>query len=122
MSKNSPEGTARQKEMMLKALEANYGNVRAAAKLAGISSQTHYNWRKQDLEYEAKTDSMRDVCYRDIKENLISKGLKQIEKGNASVLIKMLSIFLKDLPDEMKILSKCNNVPLKVRIKYVDTP
>jgi len=109
MSKNSPEGTEKQKAVMLRALEANYGNIAKAAQVAGITSQTHYRWMKEDERYDLVAKSIKDVCYRDLKENLIDNGLKMIEKGNAAVLIKMLSIFLKDMPEEMKLLNRMNN-------------
>jgi hypothetical protein len=109
MSKNSPEGTGKQKEVMLRALEAHYGNIVKAAKVAGITSQTHYRWLKEDKGYDLLAKSIKDVCYRDLKEDLIENGLKMIEKGNAAVLIKMLGIFLKDLPEEMKMLNRMNN-------------
>jgi hypothetical protein len=37
------------------------------------------------------------------------------------VLNQMMRIFLKDLPEEMKKLSRMNNIPLTARIRYVDT-
>ncbi len=122
MSKNSETDTIKQKELMIKALEATYGNVRLSAKVAGITTQTHYRWMKEDNDYELQTSSMKDICYRDIKENLIDKSLKMIEKGNAAVLIKMMGIFLKDLPDEMRLLRKHNDKPLRVGINYVPRP
>lgn len=121
-SNQPPFEIEKEKEKMIIALEANRGNVTRAAKLAGITPQTHYRWRKEDERYESRTDSMKDICYRDIKENLIDRGLKMVEKGNVSVLIKMLGIFLKDLPEEMKILNRCNNVPMRASIRYVDNP
>lgn len=112
----------KQKERMITALEANRGNVCKAAKLAGIDARTHYRWRKEDERYEDRTDNLKDLCYRDIKESLIDKGLEMAQKGSERVLIKMLGLFLKDLPEEMKALNRMNNVPLLPKINYVDKP
>ncbi len=120
MSKD-PHEILRQKSVMINALEAHYGNVRKAAKIAGICTQTHYRWRKEDRDYERKTDNLRDIGFRDMKENLIEQGLKMVAKGNAAVLMKMMGIFLKDLPEEMKTISRCNNIPLLPKIRYIDT-
>ena len=122
MEKRNLDRTAKQKEFMINALEANYGNVRAAAKLAKISPQTHYRWRKEDNDYDNRTDSMRDICYRDVKEHLISKGLKMVDKGDVSVLNKMLGIFLKDLPEEMRMLRRMNDVPPRATVRFISTP
>jgi hypothetical protein len=122
MEKRNLDRTAKQKEFMIKALEANYGDVRMAAKLAKISSQTHYRWRKEDKDYEKQTDSARDICYRDLKEHLISQGLKMVDKGDTKVLNKMMGIFLKDLPEEMRILRLNNDIPLRATVRFINTP
>lgn len=121
MSKNDPHEILRQKDMMINALEINYGNVRMAAKVAGISTRTHYRWRKEDEDYERKTDNLKDIGYRDIKESLIDIALKKAQKGDTFVLNQMLRIFLKDLPEDMKMVSRYNNIPLTPKIKYIDT-
>jgi Bacterial regulatory protein, Fis family len=121
-SNQDPFVIEKQKEKMITALEANRGNVSKAAKLAEITPKTHYRWRKEDERYESRTDSLKDICYRDIKENLIDTCLELAEKGNERVLIKLMGIFLKDLPEEMKTLNRMNNVPLIPKINYVDKP
>jgi hypothetical protein len=121
MNIKEPHEILRQKSIMINALEANYGNVRKSAKIAGISTQTHYRWRKEDEDYEKKTDNLKDIGFRDVKENLIEEGLKMVEKGNAAVLMKMMSIFLKNLPEEMKTASRSNNIPLTPKLRYVNS-
>jgi len=121
MSKNSPVETAIQKKEMIDALEANFGNVTIAAMVVGISPRTHYRWLKEDGDYADESENIRDISYRRIKEGLVQKAMMKIEKGNASVLNKMLGIFLKKLPEEMDRLSTKNNVRLVPKIRYVDT-
>lgn len=122
MSKSSEDVTAIHKREMINALEVNLGNVTAATKEVGITPRTHYRWLKEDEEYADATENMKDICYRRLKEGLIDMALKKIEKGNTAVLMKMLGIYLKKLPDDMERVSRINNVPLiRPRIKYVHT-
>lgn len=107
--------------MMINALEINYGNVKLAAKVAGIAPSTHYRWRKEYEDYERKADTIKDVGYRDLKETVLDIALKKAEKGDSMVLNQLIRTLLKDLPEEMQKLSRMNNVPLTARIKYVDT-
>jgi|SRR6185312_3982110 len=111
MSKSSEEVTAIHKKEMINALEANMGNVTAAAQVVGITPRTHYIWLKQDDEYADAAENMKDICYRRVKDSLIEKALSKIEKGDTAVLMKMLSIYLKKLPDEMERAARINNVP-----------
>jgi hypothetical protein len=67
-------------------------------------------------------ESVKDICFRNAKDRLLSAAMKKIEKGETSVLNKMLGIFLKDLPDEMRLLRKHNDVPLRAHINYVPRP
>jgi len=121
MSKNTPHEILRQQDMMINALEVNYGNVKLAAKVAGISPRTHYRWRKEYEDYERKTDTIKDVGYRDLKESVLDLALKKAEKGDSMVLNQLIRTLLKDLPEEMKKLSKMNDIPMRVSINYVDT-
>lgn len=116
------ERTATQKELMLKYLEVFSGNITEAAKKAGITSRTHYLWIKADPQYGDNVQNVRDICFRNSKEKLISFAMKRIEEGNTTVLNKMLGIYLKDLPDEMKSLNHHHHVPLRAVFKYVDKP
>lgn len=122
MSKSSAEETAMQKQAMIRALEANYGNITKAAKAAGIAASTHFRWMKEDSEYEEQADAGKDVGYRNIKDSIIDMAMNKAKKGNVAVLNKLMGVFLKNLPEEMKILHRANNVPLRARIKYIDKP
>jgi len=121
MGLNSDAATAIQKKEMINALEESMGNVTAAAKKVGITPRTHYRWLKEDEEYADATENMKDISYRRVKDSLIEKALSKIEKGDTAVLMKMLSIYLKKLPDEMERLAHINNVPmLRAKIKYIE--
>ena len=121
MSNRAPHEILRQQDMMINALEINYGNVKLAAKVAGISPRTHYRWRKEYEDYERKTDTIKDVGFRDLKETVLDIALKKAEKGDSVVLNQLIRTLLKDLPEEMKKLSRMNDIPLTARIKYIDT-
>lgn len=123
MNTNPDEAvTAIHKKEMINALEENMGNVTAAAKKVGITPRTHYRWLKEDDEYADATENMKDISYRRVKDSLIEKALKKIDEGDTPMLMKMLSIYLKKLPEEMERAARINNVPLvRARIKYIDT-
>ena len=122
MGHNSEAVTAIKKKEMINALENSFGNVTAAAKKVGITPRTHYTWLKEDDEYADAAENMKDISYRRVKDSLVEKALNMVEKGDTTVLLKMLSIYLKKLPEEMERAARINNVPLvRARIKYVDT-
>lgn len=122
MGKSSAEVTARKKELMLLALEANFGNVWKAAKLIKIANSTHYRWMKEDPVYASEAENLKDIGFRDLRDDLIYKAMKQVEKGNVQVLNKMLGIFCKDLPEEMRMLRRCNDIPPRVGVRFIDKP
>jgi hypothetical protein len=122
MSKNSPVETALQKKKMIDALEANFGSVTKAAKVAGITPRTHYRWVQEDREYGYQSESIKDICYKKIKDKLLETALKQIEKGDSTVLNKLLSIYFKHVPFEIQKVNMYNNVPIRATVKWVDTP
>ena len=121
MGKNYTGKPEKQKEAMVVALQACSGNIQRAAKIAKISPQTHYRWCKEDTNYYNLAGSMRDICYRTIKEDLIDAALEKVKKGDSTILSKMLSLFFKNFDEELKTLNKFNNVPLRATYKYVDT-
>lgn len=121
MSSRTMCDIVKQQEMMLNALELNYGNVNLAAKVAGISPSTHYRWRKENADYEQKTDCIKDIGYRNLKENILSLAMKKAEKGDTGVLNQLIRTLLKGMPDEMKKLNRTNDTPLRATIRYVQT-
>jgi len=122
MGKNSSPATAIRKEAMIKALEANYGNVSVAAKAVNIYASTHYRWLTEDHEYAQKAENMRDICFRKAKDSLLETAFKKIEQGDSAVLNQLLRIYLKKLPEEMEKVSHYNNVRTKVLIKVAPHP
>jgi hypothetical protein len=119
--KVSPDKITEKKMEMLAKLEYHYGNVRRAAKETGISAQTYYNWIKEDPAFGDQAELIRDIGYRNVKDNLLEMALGKAEKGDSAVLGKLLGIFCKNMPDELKMLNRHNRVPLRVGIRYVDT-
>ncbi len=122
MGTNSAVVVALQKKKMIDALEANFGSVTKAAKDVKITPRTHYRWLREDREYAEQTEDMRDIAFRKVKDTLFQKALTMIDKGDASVLNKMLTIYFKNVPEEMKIAARNHNVLPKVSIKWVSTP
>jgi transposase-like protein len=121
MGMNSEAVTAIQKKEMINALEEHFGNVTAAAKAIKITPRTHYRWLKEDREYAEASENMKDVTFRRVKDRLLEKALKMIDKGDSAVLNRMMGIYFKNVPQEMLVASRYNNVPIRATIRYVDT-
>jgi hypothetical protein len=109
MGKNTLEVTAAKKQAMIDALEANFGNITAAAKQADISVRTHYKWLKEDEDYEDEVTNIKDISFGKMKETLLEKAMKRIDDGNTAVLNQLLRIYFKKLPDEMEVTSRVND-------------
>ncbi len=122
MAENSQSRTIKQKQAMLDALEANFGNITKAAKEAKISIRTHYRWRMEDNEYDTRVVSMKDICYGKVKDSLLDAALKRIAKGDSIVLNQMLRLFYKNLPQDMNKAAWVNERPVRATIKWVSTP
>jgi hypothetical protein len=121
MEKRSLAETAKKKAMMLEKIEVCYGNIRKAAIMVGITTQTHYNWLKDDLEYAEQAESRKDISFRNLREGLIEFAMNKIANGDTAVLNRMLGICLQNLPEEMRTASIHNNVRIRMGIKYVST-
>jgi hypothetical protein len=122
MGTNSETATAMQKQDMLKALDAHYGNVRKAADTAKIAPSTHYRWRKEDSDYDGAVAYIKDISFGNIQDALVSTAIEKIKNGDTAVLNKMLGIYLKGLPETMNQLNKIFHPKIKVGIKYIDKP
>ena len=110
------------KQAMLDALEANYGNITKAAKAAGIAIRTHYKWRKEDDAYDNLVLSIKDISYGKVRDKLMEEAFLRIKRGDSSVLNKMLSLFYKNLEQDMKDAAWINHVPIRAKVKFVNTP
>lgn len=119
MSKSNSANTAKQQTRMLKALEANHGNVSKAAKAAGISRKTHYNWYREDEGYAEEVNLLKHECQEEFKD-LVREGIrKKVMEGNTTIL----ALCYKTLFSEKTMLRMEINNPYKeritTRIKYV---
>jgi hypothetical protein len=122
MSKSTPETTAIKKEAMIGALEASFGNVTQAARMAKINVTTHYRWVKEDSEYDDRVRSIKDICFQKVRDKLMRTALKRIDSGDSAVLNKMIGIYFKNVPQEMDSLSLVNRPPLMAKIRYAPKP
>lgn len=71
------------KRAMLKALEKSLGIVSTAARIAGITRKTHYDWMQKDPKYAAEVKDLENVALDFVE----SKLHKQIEKESATATI-----------------------------------
>ena len=120
--KRTEEDTNTQKIVMLHAIEACFGNITKAAKIAKITPRTHYRWLKEDPAYANESENLRDLGFRARKDQIIEIAFELAQKGNISVVNRLLSIFCKNTPEEMKIASYQNNVKTRMVPKFISTP
>lgn len=71
------------KTAMIEALEKSLGVVTSACKAVGIARQTHYEWYKEDKDYQSKVDSVSDIAIDFAESQLHS----QIKKGSTAATI-----------------------------------
>src|ERR1700722_11850854 len=105
MEKRNLDSTEKKKAKMLHAIEANYGNISKAARMTKIASSTHYKWLMEDRAYAVQAEDLRDISFRNTRDNLYELSMKMAEKGNAYVLNQLLRIFFKNVPEEMRVAS-----------------
>jgi hypothetical protein len=74
------------KSILYTALEKSLGVVSTACKNAGVSRDSFYRWCKEDEEFKAKVDDLKNVSL-DFAE---SKLLEQINSGNTTAIIFFL--------------------------------
>ena len=86
------ETTAKNKILLLKALEKTMGNVTLACEKTNLSRTQHYEWLKDDKDYAEAVDMCREVAI-DFTE---SKLMKNIEKGKEASIIFFLKTRAKD--------------------------
>lgn len=118
-NKSSAVNTAKQQTRMLKALEANHGNVSKAAKATGITRQTHYNWYRQDEEYMDKVDLLKHECHEEFKD-LVREGIrKKVIEGNTTILaLCYRTLFSEKAMMKMEAMNPYRE-RMTTRIKYV---
>jgi hypothetical protein len=74
------------KKAMILALTKSLGIVTTACKIVDIDRGTHYNWMRDDPEYKAQVESLKDVVL-DFAE---SKLHKKIDDGDTTATIFFL--------------------------------
>jgi hypothetical protein len=118
---SSPAGTINRKERMLKALEAHHGIVTRAAKAAGITPQTHYNWYREDQDYQNQVEMLKYKCHEEFKDLVMDAVLKKIQEGNTSIIAMCYKSLFKKIHEflEIKTPYKQN---LKAAIRLVSPP
>jgi hypothetical protein len=84
--KSSQFGTIQRQERMLKALLAYHGIVTRAAAAAGITPTSHYNWYREDQDYQNKVNSIKFQCHEEFKELVMQAVRKKIEEGNTTII------------------------------------
>lgn len=64
---------------MLKSMEETGGNVSDACKLAGIDRRQYYRWRRQDADFAARADDIRE----EMTDRVEARLMKLIADGDA---------------------------------------
>jgi hypothetical protein len=79
MSEEKPQKLTLKKDAMLQALTTSLGNVTEAAAAVGMSRETHYDWLKNDAEYNAAVASLKNVAL-DFAESQLKKLMEGAER------------------------------------------
>ena len=79
MSEEKPQKLTLKKDAMLQALTTSLGNVTEAAAAVGMSRETHYDWLKNDPEYNAAVASLKNVAL-DFAESQLKKLMEGAER------------------------------------------
>lgn len=81
--------TAKNKALMLEALEKTMGIVTQALTLTSnhISRETHYTWLETDLEYRAKVESVNEKVI-DMGENALFQLIKEKNPSTVQFFMK----------------------------------
>ena len=81
-----PTKTDTHKKAMLEALTKSLGIVTSACKSVGINRDTHYEWLKNDEQYKAEVESLKDVAL-DFAESQLHK---KMQSGSDTAIIFFL--------------------------------
>ena len=86
------ERIAKDKEVVLDALNRSSGIVASACKAAGISRFTFYKWLKEDSDFAEKVEDIKEL-QKDFAEALI---LKKMKEGDTTMIIFYAKTQMKD--------------------------
>jgi regulatory Fis family protein len=121
MTKSTQFSTIHRQQRMIKALRASGGIVTRAAKMAGITPQTHYNWYREDEQYADEVVLLKYECHEEFKDLVMEAVRKKIKEGNTTIIAMCYRSVFKDIPTKME-----QGTPFKeqvrVGIKVVSQP
>ena len=121
MAKSDQLSTIHRQQRMLKALSAHYGIVTRAAKAAGITPQTHYNWYRGDEQYAEQVNLIKYECHENFKNLVMDAVIKKVNEGNTTIIAMCYKSLFKDLPERMERGSPFRARP-KVAIRVQSKP
>ena len=85
-TKRTKRTTSDKKELFLKALQSNLGNITQACKSAKVGRQTYYDWIDDDLEFNKECINVQESLL-DLAENRL---LEKIDKYDTTSIIFFL--------------------------------
>lgn len=71
------------KPKMIEALKKSYGNVSSSADAVGINPTTHYTWVKEDPEYRAEVEAIKERAI----DHVESKLMERIDEGDTTATL-----------------------------------
>lgn len=71
------------KPKMIEALKKSYGNVSSSADAIGINPGTHYLWMKEDPEYRAEVEAIKERAI----DHVESKLMERIDEGDTTATL-----------------------------------
>lgn len=121
MNKPTHISTPVKQAVMLKALQSTFGAVTRAAKMAQITTQTHYNWYKSDENYRAAVDNIKFQTFEEYKDAVMEAVLNKVKEGNATVITRCFQTLFSKWAEQMQRTNPY--LPsIVVKIKPVDIP
>ena len=85
-TKRTKRTTSDKKELFLKALQSNLGNITQACKSANIGRQTYYDWIDDDVVFDEQCRNVEESLL-DLAENRL---LEKIDKYDTTSIIFFL--------------------------------
>ncbi len=83
----------KKKQLLIDSLRKTLGNITGACSRAGVSRGTFYAWLKEDEEFAAEFDVIRNEERKDYLENAL---YKRCEAGDTTAIIFALKTQCKD--------------------------
>ena len=80
------------KEILIKCLHNNHGNIKEACESANIPRRTYYNWIEKDDKFKEQVEDAKEALVDYVESKLISK----ITDGDTTSIIFFLKCKAKD--------------------------